>query len=89
MVIIQKWAIQYALPSPLKYGLTVLTTLSILVVAYEYLVRYTPIGTLLNGRRERPSESRARAWSLRPLSAEPAPTGTGPGARDGATIASS
>ena len=43
------------LPAPLKFALIVVTTSAILLISYRYLVRYTPLGTLLNGKRTRPS----------------------------------
>jgi fucose 4-O-acetylase-like acetyltransferase len=38
----------------LKLMLLCTVTTGILLISYRYLVRYTPIGTLLNGRRHRP-----------------------------------
>ena len=43
------------LPAPLKFALIVATTSAILLISYRFLVRYTPLGTLLNGKRTRAS----------------------------------
>lgn len=46
------------LPAGVKIvGLTVTVT-ALLLISYQLFVRYTPIGTLLNGRRTRPGPSR-------------------------------
>ncbi len=37
----------------LEFAILTLTTTALLLLTYRYLVRYTPIGTLLNGRRTR------------------------------------
>ena len=51
------------LPAGVKFvGLTAVTTL-LLLASYQLVVRYTPLGTLLNGRRERP---RSRAVAEEP-----------------------
>ncbi len=42
------------LPPLLKFGLIVVTTCAILLMTYQLFVRYTPIGTMLNGKRMRP-----------------------------------
>ncbi len=47
--IIQEW--QW--PSLVKLTLLVATTFGLLLICYELFVRYTPIGTLLNGKRVR------------------------------------
>lgn len=46
----------WQLPALLKFSLLCIVTTAILLVTYEYLVRYTPIGTLLNGPRRRPQK---------------------------------
>ena len=46
----------WQLPALLKFSLLCIVTTAVLLVAYEYLVRYTPIGTLLNGPRRRPQK---------------------------------
>lgn len=44
-----------ALPSELKFAIVVLLTTTLGFITYHACVRYTLIGTTLNGRRERPS----------------------------------
>ena len=54
LIILAQWLIRpWQLPALLKFSLICVVTTAVLLVAYEYLVRYTPIGTLLNGRRHR------------------------------------
>jgi hypothetical protein len=45
----------WELPALLKFSLIVLTTGAILLILYQLVVRYTVIGTMLNGKRTRPS----------------------------------
>ena len=52
------WVRTWDIPAPLKFGLIVVTTCAILLLTYQLLVRYMAIGTLLNGRRMRPSRGR-------------------------------
>jgi membrane-bound acyltransferase YfiQ involved in biofilm formation len=49
------------LPAIVKFTLIVITTCAILLITYQLFVRYTPIGTLLNGRRERPKKPETQA----------------------------
>ena len=37
----------------LKFSLAFVATSAVGMVTYRYLVRYTPLGTLLNGKRDR------------------------------------
>lgn len=46
----------WPLPFYVKVALVFVFTLAPILVTYQYGVRYTPIGTLLNGKRTRPSE---------------------------------
>lgn len=58
LVIVGQWAIRdWDVPGPLKLALLLVVTMAVLLVSYRYLVRYTPIGRLLNGRRERPGRA--------------------------------
>ena len=60
---------RYQMPPVLKYALVVTATLSILAFLYEFLVRYTAFGSLLNGPRQRPEAGRSAAWAWRPAPA--------------------
>jgi drug/metabolite transporter (DMT)-like permease len=54
----------WPLPPTLKFGLVLLGTLGLGLLSYEFLVRDTPVGALLNGRRF----PRRRLTSLAPAS---------------------
>jgi peptidoglycan/LPS O-acetylase OafA/YrhL len=57
IVLGQNWIRNWDLPASVKFtGLTVGVTIPLLLV-YELGVRYSPIGTLLNGKRRRPTET--------------------------------
>ncbi|MCP3977383.1 MAG: acyltransferase family protein, partial [bacterium] len=57
----QAWIREWDLPSGVKFaGLTVVVSL-LLLVSYQLFVRYTPIGTMLNGKRTRPNRAVATA----------------------------
>ncbi|MEM7558885.1 MAG: acyltransferase family protein [Planctomycetota bacterium] len=43
-------------PSFVKFALVLAISSALLLLSYEYCVRYTPIGTLLNGKKTRPSK---------------------------------
>ena len=62
----------WPLPGLVKCALVTVATVAILLASYEWCVRYTLIGAILNGRKHRP-----RA----PRSAEPAEPVAGVGAR--------
>jgi peptidoglycan/LPS O-acetylase OafA/YrhL len=50
----QIWIRSWDLPATLKFlGLTSTVTV-LLLISYQLFVRYTPLGTLLNGKRTRP-----------------------------------
>ena len=53
IVIAQGLIRPWQLPALLKFSLICVVTTAVLLVTYEYLVRYTPVGTLLNGSRHR------------------------------------
>ena len=55
IMLLQAFVSGLALPSILKFSLTCLITFVFLLLTYRYLVRYTVIGTMLNGRKVRPS----------------------------------
>lgn len=54
LIVLAQWLIKpWQLPALLKFSLICVVTTAVLLVTYEYLVRYTPVGTLLNGPRHR------------------------------------
>lgn len=50
-VLVRDWDV----PALAKFLLVCAAVSGILLVTYQFLVRYTPVGTLLNGKRERPA----------------------------------
>ncbi len=64
----QVWIRDWDLPAAVKFvGLTTVVTV-VLLISYQLFVRYTPLGTLLNGRRSRPHEE-----AEEPVAPEPTP----------------
>ena len=57
VIALQAWVRTWDVPPLLKFSLIVLTTCAILLILYQLVVRYTIIGTLLNGKRTRPQHS--------------------------------
>ena len=53
VMLMQSWVAEWWLPSVLKLSLICLVTTAVLLGCYEAFVRYTPIGTLLNGKKSR------------------------------------
>ncbi len=53
IIALQGLSFEWALPSVVKLVLLIAVTTGVLLVVYEWGVRYTPLGTLLNGRRVR------------------------------------
>ncbi|MCY4449772.1 MAG: acyltransferase family protein [Chloroflexi bacterium] len=53
IIALQGLSFEWALPSIVKLVLLIAVTTGVLLVVYEWGVRYTPVGTLLNGRRTR------------------------------------
>ena len=56
VMILQALISSWNLPSSLKLTLLCLVTFAFLLLTYRYLVRYTLIGTMLNGRKLHPSK---------------------------------
>lgn len=48
------------LPPLVEFGVLTIVTTGVLLISYHLLVRYTPIGTVLNGKRTRKPRSAAR-----------------------------
>ncbi len=59
--VLQGVVVALGLPSILAFVAVVVTTVGILAPSYHYLVRFTAIGRLLNGRRSRDDDARLRA----------------------------
>lgn len=53
--LLQIWLSGWQFPGPLKFVLICTLSTGILLLSYHYLVRYTFIGTTLNGKRTRPT----------------------------------
>ena len=56
VMIIQGCLAPLSLPSFVKFTLVLVIASVLLLLSYEYCVRYTPIGTLLNGKKTRPGK---------------------------------
>ena len=54
---LQYWVSQWPWPSFVKFLFVCGLTVGILVLIYEYAIRYTWVGTLLNGKRTRDAHS--------------------------------
>jgi len=51
---------QWPLPAEVKFAVTLAMVTPLLLASYRWCVRYTPIGSLLNGPREFPADRQAR-----------------------------
>ncbi len=56
IMIVQAAVRTWELPVFIKFALVCTVTTAILLASYQLFVRYTPIGTLLNGPRHRPDK---------------------------------
>lgn len=54
VIALQAWVSTWDVPATLKFLLIVALTAAFLLSTYQFLVRYTVIGTVLNGKRTRP-----------------------------------
>ena len=59
IIVLQGLSFEWALPSAVKLVLLIAVTSGVLLLVYEWGVRYTPLGTLLNGRRVRVGRAEA------------------------------
>ena len=57
----QAWIRTWDIPAVVKFGLIVITVSIALLITYQLLVRYTAIGTMLNGKRTRPAKPKTNA----------------------------
>ena len=56
LVVLLQYAVAgWPLPAVVKFAIVCATATGALLVVYRYGVRYTPVGTLLNGKRTRPA----------------------------------
>lgn len=53
IILVQYWVRDVSAPALLKFIVVCVVTSGILLVSYQIFVRYTPIGTMLNGKRSR------------------------------------
>jgi glucan biosynthesis protein C len=51
--IIQIWVAEWPLPSLLKFVFVCITATGLLLLSYRHLIRFTWVGTMLNGKRHR------------------------------------
>jgi peptidoglycan/LPS O-acetylase OafA/YrhL len=57
IILAQAMVREWQLPALAKFVLVCVATSAVLLASYQWLVRYTPIGTLLNGPRQRPARA--------------------------------
>ena len=53
LYVLQTWVSEWPLPAEVKFLFVCSLTFAILIVSYELLVRYTIVGTILNGKKKR------------------------------------
>lgn len=58
IIYIQFLVADWTAPAVLKFGFVCVSTSALLLISYQYCVRYTPIGTLLNGPRHKQLQSK-------------------------------
>lgn len=61
VIALQAWVRTWDIPSGAKFVIILLAAFSLLLASYQLFVRYTPIGTMLNGRRVRAQHGSAAA----------------------------
>jgi glucan biosynthesis protein C len=54
IVLLQFWVKDWPVPGVVKFGLVTVLTMGLLLASYEWGVRYTFVGAILNGRKYRP-----------------------------------
>ena len=52
--IVQIWVSEWPLPSLIKVVIVCVVTTALLLLSYRYFIRYSPVGTMLNGKRVKP-----------------------------------
>jgi len=58
IVMLQFWVADWPLPGVVKFAFITTVTMALLLASYEWCVRYTVIGAVLNGRKQRVRVSR-------------------------------
>jgi peptidoglycan/LPS O-acetylase OafA/YrhL len=53
--VVQLWVAEWPIPSLIKTVFVCVFTTALLLLSYRYLIRYTWVGTMLNGKRTLPS----------------------------------
>jgi hypothetical protein len=66
IVLLQFWVADWALPGVVKFAFITAVTMALLLASYEWCVRYTIVGTVLNGRRMRVRVARDQNESSSP-----------------------
>lgn len=57
LYVLQIWVSEWPLPAEIKFVFVCVLTFGILMLSYEFLIRYTIIGTVLNGKKKRSKPS--------------------------------
>jgi len=52
--VVQIWVSEWPLPSLIKVVIVCVVTTALLLLSYRYFIRYSPVGTMLNGKRVKP-----------------------------------
>ena len=52
--VVQIWVSEWPLPSLIKVVIVCVVTTVLLLLSYRYFIRYSPVGTMLNGKRTLP-----------------------------------
>ena len=74
---LQAWLVRFELAAPVKFTIVTGATLTVLWVSYRYVVRYTALGSLLNGprtRRDRRTRRNRRTGSGVAAGCDPTPS---------------
>lgn len=66
ILVLQFWVREWPVPGPVKFLLVVAVTMAVLLASYEWGVRYTVVGAILNGRKYRTNRRREDAVGAGP-----------------------
>ena len=64
VVVAQAMVRDWKLPAEAKFLMITVSVTVLLLLSYQLFIRYTPIGTMLNGKKVRPSDRIGRATGL-------------------------